>query len=238
MLQETYTVGGMHCQACARRIETALRPYGEQVEVDFPSATLRVVKPSVTLDQLNSRVTEAGAYTLSRPRPPLAIGIEPQPAVLTKPAGIARYYPLALIALYLAVGSFAGADGAVVWMRHFMAGFFLVFSFFKLLNIQAFAASYAMYDVVAGKVPRYGLVYPFIELALGLAYLFAWHMRPVLWATLAFSLIGGVGVVRSMTRKETIRCACLGAVLDVPVSTVTLIEDLGMAAMSALMLAI
>jgi len=35
------------------------------------------------------------------------------------------------------------------WMNHFMAGFFLVFSFFKLLNLKGFAESYSMYDIVA-----------------------------------------------------------------------------------------
>ena len=52
-------------------------------------------------------------------------------------------------------------------MRHFMAGFFIVFAFFKLLNIQGFADSYRMYDIVAAKWPGWGYVYPFVELALG-----------------------------------------------------------------------
>jgi copper chaperone CopZ len=57
------------------------------------------------------------------------------------------------------------------WMQHFMAGFFLVFSFFKLLNLQGFAESYRMYDVIARRFKAWGYCYAFLELLLGLAYL-------------------------------------------------------------------
>src|SRR5215204_1041345 len=57
------------------------------------------------------------------------------------------------------------------WMNHFMAAFFIVFSFFKLLNLQRFAESYSMYDIVAKKWRGWGYVYPFVELALGIAFL-------------------------------------------------------------------
>ncbi|CAM6000172.1 unnamed protein product [Sphagnum balticum] len=53
------------------------------------------------------------------------------------------------------------------WMRHFMAGFFLVFSFFKLLNLKTFADGYAKYDLLAMRWKPYGFIYPFCELALG-----------------------------------------------------------------------
>jgi hypothetical protein len=37
--------------------------------------------------------------------------------------------------------------------------------------------------------------------------------------------------------KQKIRCACLGAVFNLPMSTITIIEDLLMVAMAAWMLA-
>jgi hypothetical protein len=54
-------------------------------------------------------------------------------------------------------------------MRIFMSGFFLVFSFFKMLDINGFADSYSMYDIVAKKLKAWGYIYVFVELALGLA---------------------------------------------------------------------
>jgi hypothetical protein len=48
--------------------------------------------------------------------------------------------------------------------------------------------------------------------------------------------IGAVGVIQSVMRRETIQCACLGNVFNLPMSKVTIIENLGMAAMAAWML--
>lgn len=121
-------------------------------------------------------------------------------------------------------------------MRHFMAGFFLVFSFFKLLDLPAFAAAFSNYDVIASRCPAYGYVYPFLELALGVFYLVNWQLRFVNLATVVLMAIGTVGVVHTLMEKKKVRCACLGAALNLPVATVTLIEDAGMGLMALAML--
>jgi hypothetical protein len=117
-----------------------------------------------------------------------------------------------------------------------MAGFFLVFSFFKLLNLQAFADAYATYDLVAAKSRAYALAYPFLELALGIAYLVRFQPFATNLATLVLMTIGTVGVARSLLSGDRIQCACLGTVFNLPMSSVTLIEDLSMALMAAAML--
>ena len=48
--------------------------------------------------------------------------------------------------------------------------------------------------------------------------------------------IGSIGVMRALLNKKRIPCACLGAVVKLPMTTVTAIEDLGMVAMAAAML--
>ncbi|MGC4002218.1 MAG: hypothetical protein QM811_03360 [Pirellulales bacterium] len=122
-------------------------------------------------------------------------------------------------------------------MRHFMGGFFVAFAFFKLLDLRGFADAYRMYDVVAERSPAYGFVYPFLELGLGIAYLADVAPTATNVATILLMGVGAIGVVRSLLRKQTIRCACLGTVFNLPMSTVTLIEDGGMLAMAATMLA-
>src|SRR5207253_2799497 len=114
----------------------------------------------------------------------------------------------------------------------FMAGFFLVFSFFKLLDLKGFAESYAMYDVLAKRIPTYGYVYPFLELALGVAYLTGFNPAATNWATVVIMGFSSIGVIQSVVDKKQIRCACLGAVFNLPMSTVTIIEDLLMVAMA------
>jgi hypothetical protein len=121
-------------------------------------------------------------------------------------------------------------------MRHFMAGFFLVFSFFKLLNVTAFADAYMTYDVVAKRARWYGLAYPFIELLLGLAYFVNFQPMVTNVVTLVVMGVGTIGVVESLLNKRKIRCACLGTVFNLPMSVVTLVEDTLMVAMALAML--
>jgi hypothetical protein len=120
-------------------------------------------------------------------------------------------------------------------MNHFMAGFFLVFSFFKLLDIKGFASSYSMYDLLAMKVPAYGFAYPFIELGLGIAYLTGFNPQLTNIITIVVMGFSSIGVILSVMNKQKIQCACLGAVFNLPMSTVTIIEDLLMVGMAGFM---
>ena len=117
-------------------------------------------------------------------------------------------------------------------MQNFMAGFFLVFSFFKLLDIHGFADSYSTYDIIAKKWKDWGYVYAFIELGLGLAYLLKFNPLFTNIATFVVMSISIIGVLQSVLNKRKIKCACLGAVFNLPMSTITILEDALMIAMS------
>jgi copper chaperone CopZ len=173
---------------------------------------------------------------------------------------LATYYPLLLILAFILgaslltqVGLHAAAMGepmglgmhlmmglhtvtAGETMRYFMAGFFLVFAFFKLLDVRAFATAYAGYDLLAARWPTWGLVYPFVELALGMAYLTNYNSVLTSWVTIIVMGFSAIGVVRAVLSKTNIPCACLGTVFKLPMSTVTIVEDLGMVLMAAAML--
>ena len=90
--------------------------------------------------------------------------------------------------------------------------------------------------MVAKQVPAWGYVYPFVEVALGFGFLFGLDMYVLSWIALVLSLVGAVGVIQANLSKQTIECACLGTVFKLPMSVVTVIENLGMAAMAAWML--
>lgn len=154
---------------------------------------------------------------------------------------LSTYKPILLIFAYVtAIAIIAGMhQGAFHWMQAmnvFMAGFFLTFSFFKMLDLNGFAESYSMYDIVAKKIKTWGYIYAFVELALGIAY--ATNFQPVVtnMATFVVMTISIIGVLQSVLNKRKIQCACLGAVFNLPMSTVTIIEDALMIAMSGIML--
>lgn len=121
-------------------------------------------------------------------------------------------------------------------MSIFMAGFFLVFSSFKFLDLKGFATGYSTYDLLAQKIYNYGYIYPFLELGLGLAYLTGMNNFYINLFTFILMSFSGLGVLNSMLKNKKFQCACLGTLLKVPLTKVTLIEDFGMAAMALLML--
>ncbi len=120
------------------------------------------------------------------------------------------------------------------FLRVFMGVFFAVFGLFKLLDLQGFVMSYIGYDIIAKKWTGYAYLYPFIELALALGYFFQIPLTE--WATLILMAIGSLGVLRELMRGSKIKCACLGTYVKLPLTTVSLIEDLGMGIMALLMI--
>jgi hypothetical protein len=146
------------------------------------------------------------------------------------------YRPLFVIVGMVALASAVTAGHWHDFMLNFMGGFFLVFSGLKLLDIGGFARGYARYDLLAAKLPAYGYLYPLLELALGLAYITRMQLEAANWVTLVLMLFSGLGVVASLARGEKFKCACMGTMINVPLTNVTLVEDFGMAAMAAAML--
>lgn len=152
------------------------------------------------------------------------------------------YLPLIVVGLMISgassVVSLCGPFTLTVFAFDWMTGFFLVFSGFKLMDLEGFAHGYATYDLLARRWSGYGYVYPFIELAFGLLMLAGVHAAGLLWAEFGVMTFSGVGVALKVSRREPFRCACLGTFLKVPLTTVTLIEDFGMASLAlALLLA-
>ena len=111
-----------------------------------------------------------------------------------------------------------------------------MFSFFKLLNLKGFAESYVMYDVVARKIPIWAYIYAFTELILGLAFLTGFNPLITNSGTFLVMSVSIIGVLQSVLNKKKIQCACLGVIFNLPMSTVTIIENALMIIMSGLMI--
>lgn len=230
----------LRCGACVESIKPLLDAAPGvarwSADVAGPDKSLMVEGDGVSPDQVDGLLRQKGYQVLGEL--PTAAPPAPPPADAPRQS----YFPLLLILGYIlgATALVEVASGAFDWMRamnHFMAGFFLVFSFFKLLNLAAFADAYAGYDIVAARWRGYGFAYPFIELALGAAYLTGFQPLATNAVTLVVLGVSTVGVVKSLLARRKIRCACLGSVFNLPMSYVTLTEDLLMVVMAAVMLA-
>jgi copper chaperone CopZ len=231
----TYTINGMTCEGCVAKVTYLLEQHSNislaEIELKNNTATLTVEK-EIAIDELR-RLFEA--------HPKYTIAFSNSNEDKQNKRVFTTYKPLLLIFLFIAattaiVSIDNGKIDVMLWMRYFMAGFFIVFSFFKFLNLTGFAESYAMYDILAKRVKVYGLIYPFIELILGAAYLTGFEPTITYIATICIMGFSSIGVIQSVLDKKKIRCACLGAVFNLPMSMVTIIENLIMVLMALIML--
>ncbi len=232
----------LNCNSCVTAVKPLLdnEPSITSWDVDIAASekTLTVHGNGVSSEKVRDAVAKAGFKVLNELEP--VSSQRPGESLIEQPTAT-TYYPLILILAFL-IGVVTLLElnaGGIAWgraMSNFMGGFFLVFSFFKLLDLRGFADSYQMYDVIAQRFRSYGYAYPFIELLLGMAYLTGF--QPVLTniVTLIVMSISAFGVFKSVVAKRKIRCACLGTVFNLPMSTVTLVEDSLMAGMAAFML--
>jgi copper chaperone CopZ len=253
MTTQTFALTGLHCNACVGRVTKSLEPLASSVTVTLNP--MQVVLTDVTADfeTLQKAVAGAGKYVLipnsaQNTAVDQSIRAKSAPeivAIAESPASwLTTYSPLLLIVGYIlgasvlvqvGMGSLASIT-TMDTMRYFMAGFFLVFSFFKLLDINAFADAYSGYDLLAMRWRGWGLMYPFVELALGIAYLANFNPLMTHWVTIIVMGFSAIGVIKAVASKTQIQCACLGTVFKLPMSTVTIVEDLGMVAMAISML--
>jgi len=230
---QTFPLTGLTCASCVEKVTTRLL-----LHPDITAATVTLSPPQAQIttrapfsdDSMNDWLQPLGKYRVQSETPAAPASALPEKSVQT-------YRPLLLLLAYLllviaAVSISHRTLDLPLAMRLFMGGFFVTFSFFKLLDLRGFADAYRSYDLVAKALPSYGYVYPFIELSLGLAYLM--NLSP-LWVNGITALVMAVslaGVLRAVISGRAIRCACLGTVFQLPMSTVTIIEDGLMLAMA------
>jgi copper chaperone CopZ len=226
-MTHTYSISGMTCSGCEAKVKGLLSniPQVKKVEIDLKSgnATIEMDRHVATSD-LQAALIAYPKYQLTE---------APVGSVTPQASWLQTYKPILLIFAYIAILTALTSHDTMRGMQHFMAAFFLTFSFFKFLDLTAFADSYSSYDIVAARWRSWGFIYPFTEAALGIAYLTGFN--PLLTNTAAFLImsVSIVGVLRSVLNKRKIRCACLGTVFNLPMSTITIIEDGLMIVMSA-----
>jgi len=242
-------VTGMTCQSCAMRVTKLLMDVEglEDIYVDLESGRVTLKKPlDMPASAIASAIAREPKYSFSPVSKDEKPSISSQKQVFDVPekSWLATYKPLLLIVGFILGGVILREMSAgnrfdwMLMMSNFMGGFFVVFGFFKLLDLRGFADAYGMYDLIAKRAKGWGMIYPFVEVGLGVMLLLRFWPMTTNLATLILMVLGSASVIKVLMDKQTIRCACLGTGFNLPMSTVTLIEDGGMAIMSAVMLSV
>jgi copper chaperone CopZ len=236
--KQQFHVTGMTCGTCETKVKSALLSIPEVIVAEVSAGNESVVitaqKP-LPVNVVKEAIAKAGSRYQVR-------AVNERNSYSQIGQWFSAYKPVLLIFAYLIAltVTFEILDESFDmqrWMRNFMGGFFIAFSFFKLLNLSSFSNAYATYDLVAGKFKSWGYIYPFIELSLGFAYLINLNLVLVNSVTFVVMSVSLAGVIKSVAGGKRIQCACLGTVFNLPMSSITIIEDGLMVLMSLVMLA-
>jgi copper chaperone CopZ len=235
-MTHTYTITGMTCGGSKAAVEKALNQIeaiqNTTVDLERSEATIEM-RQEVPLDTLQAVLSDK--YRINKSVDKLFSGTHEE----TSESKLKQLFPLLLIFTYLLTASVLmniQPWDPQAFMLDFMGLFYIVFSFFKLLDLKNFPASFGMYDPIAKNIPQYGWIYPFLELGLGLMFLFRFSIDIALVATLVILGVTTVGVLKVLLSKRQIQCACLGTALKLPMTQATLIENAVMMVMAVIML--
>ena len=238
-MKHTYIVTGMTCNSCKASVEKALQAIDnvENVSVDLESSEVIInMKTHITTDVLQKALSSKYSITDKKEQNVFKSASMP---IEEEKSDLQQLFPLFLIFGYITVASILlninPWDGNS-FMLDFMGLFYIVFSFFKLLDLKGFPESFKMYDPLAKIIPSYGWVYPFIELALGVLFLMRVQIPLALIITLIILGITTFGVTKTLLDKKSIQCACLGTALKLPMTKATFIENSIMIIMAIIML--
>lgn len=233
-MKTIYNVSGMTCNGCKASVEKSILKIDEiqNVSINLENGEAEIQsKTKLSLFTLQDALAEK--FTISE-KEINTISVKEKQKSTAK-----QLYPLFLIFAFITTASVIMSINPWSFsdfMLDFMGLFYVVFSFFKLLDVKGFANSFKMYDPLAKQIKGYGLVYPFIELTLGVFFLIRFQITIALVLTVVILGITTVGVTKSLLSKETIKCACLGSVLNLPMTKATFIENSIMMVMAIVML--
>ena len=208
---------------CKTFVEKKLNDLNQitNVKVDLENQEAIInMKKNIELEVLQKKITSK--YTISKKADTLTKEIE------VKKTKFQQLKPLLIIFLYIIITTIFlhyenwSMDEA---MLDFMGLFYIVFSFFKILDLKGFPESFRMYDPIAKVFPIYGWIYPFFETILGLMFLIRFEIKTALIFTIIFLGVTTVGVTKTLLERKKIQCACLGTALKLPMTEATFIEN-------------
>jgi len=241
-MKHTYKISGMTCGSCKASVEKSLNNLDEVtnvvVNLENEEAIVTMNSP-IEVETLQKALSSKYIISIKDRKNVFALIENSNFDIEEEKSKLQQLKPLLLIIFYLAVASILLHYKNWSWsefMLDFMGLFYIVFSFFKMLDLKGFSESFKMYDPLAKRISIYGWIYPFIETVLGLLFLMRFELNIALIVTLFVLGITTIGVTKTLLDKKSIKCACLGTALKLPMTEATFIENAIMIIMAILML--
>lgn len=238
-MKHTYKITGMTCNGCRTSVEHKLNALTNVVnaEVNLEKAEAIIeMHQHISLETIQKALPEK--YYVEEIKEKTTM-VNSEFEMEQEKSELRQLFPLFLIFGYITIAAVLmnRVEFAIdAFMLDFMGLFYIVFSFFKLLDLKGFPDSFRMYDPLAKMIPTYAWIYPFIETALGVMFLMQFQVTIALWTTIVILGLTTIGVTKVLLDKKSIQCACLGTALKLPMTKATFIENSIMLIMAILML--
>jgi glutaredoxin len=135
-----------------------------------------------------------------------------------------------VIALFSTAGLIALATS--LGTQGFMGISLSMLASLKLMDVNAFAASFEQYDLLTKRFKPYCKIYPLIELLLGLGFLSGFAPLATGIGSLAVGVAGAASVFKAVYMdKLALNCACIGGNSKAPLGVISFAENMIMAVM-------
>ena len=232
-MKTTFKISGMTCNGCRSTVENKLSSLDgvDNVQVNLTNGEAIVYsKNPISFSLISNSLPSKYKVTSKR---------DAKDNEIIKSSKIKQLKPLFIILSYILITSVLlnyknwNSTNA---MLDFMGLFYIIFSFFKILDIKGFSMSFRMYDPLAKQATIYGSIYPFIEALLGIMFLTRFEVKTALILTIIFLGITTIGVTQTLINNKSIKCACLGTTLNLPMTEATLIENALMIIMAIILI--
>ena len=237
-IKNTYKVQGMTCDDCVQTIKTKLELENEitEVNISLSESNLTVISnKDYESEDLNKIIKNIGNYYIENNKSNKYKQSKLIDYIKTyKPILLALFFVILLAVISSIERSFSYKE----FFRLYMGYFFIIFSFLKLQNIKQFALSFSKYDPISQKFFKFGIIYPFLELLLGILFILNFLGLTINILTIIIFIPQTIGVIVKLKNNEKISCACVGTSTEIPISNLTILENIIMCLMAIYMIAV
>ncbi len=123
-----------------------------------------------------------------------------------------------------------------MFLMNSMGVFITILGLLKIKDIPKFAIMFKQYDPLARQVSLYANMYPYLETTIGVFILSGLFLVTTQVAVIIMYTCTTIGIIYSLSSGKKLECGCLGGNIKLPLSKVTIFENLTMVLMAVYML--
>jgi hypothetical protein len=230
-------LAGLKGEECVSKVKNALLPFYDQVKVSLSPPALEFSSDVEVDESLINKVLSPFGYAVVVESDLYHYGIKYKPLIFSVLSSAALAQGTNFVrSMFIQTQVFTPTLQLMRFSTDFMGWMLMILASFKLTNLPTFKSVFARYDPIALRVPAFAEVYPFLELSLGVGYLvltgLSKSFRLVNIATSMVMFITSLGIWDSLRKKERLTCGSMGGRFNLPLSKVSLFENLSMSAMA------